>query len=376
MSLRLAPLSIALLLAACQGTDTSTASSEPDEFEDHEPMLADAGLAHATVAEAFTTRPTPDDNIDSPATWAAPDGRIWLFATAKEGKGLVLYDGDTGETLRSIGSEGPAPGQFSRPNGVAVIDDLLFVVERDNRRVQVLDLPSLETLATFGESELEKPYGLWLRKHEGGLIEVLVTDAYMAGEDARGEDIVPPLAALDERVRRYLVTVSDDGLQAEAAGHFGDTGPEGAIRIPESLWGDVRNDRLLVSEEDIVSGTALREYSLAGEFKGRTLGAGLFRAQAEGVTLWACEDGSGYWLATDQFKDRSLFHVFDRQSLEHRGAFAGELTANTDGVWLHQAATARFPAGVFYAVHDDMAVSAFDWRSVARALDLPEACGS
>ena len=101
-----------------------------------------------------------------------------------------------------------------------------------------------------------------------------------------------------------------------------------------------------------------------------------FKAQAEGLALWACADGSGYWIATDQFKDRSLFHVFDRQDLAYRGAFAGEKTANTDGVWLHQAATARFPAGVFYAVHDDMGVAAFDWRDVAKALDLRADCGA
>ena len=58
----------------------------------------------ASIAEAFVTALTPKDNIDSPASWRAPDGKTWLFATAKEGKGLVLYDGDTGATLRSVSS--------------------------------------------------------------------------------------------------------------------------------------------------------------------------------------------------------------------------------------------------------------------------------
>ena len=49
---------------------------------------------------------------------------------------------------------------------------------------------------------------------------------------------------------------------------------------------------------------------------------------------------------------------------------------NTNGVWLHQASSANFPAGVFYAVHDDMAVAAFDWHEIARTLQLRERCGA
>ena len=370
-------LALLLALAGCamtQSTATRT-DREPDEIAKGDPMLADAGVRHVVIAEAFLTAATPADNIDSPAAWRAPDGKTWLFATAKEGDGLVVYDGDTGATLRSVGRKGKALGEFDRANGVFVQDDVLFVVERDNHRVQVLSLPSLRPLGSFGEADLDQPYGLWLRPSgEAGGYEVLVTDAYMAGEDANGDDIVPPLAQLDRRVKRYRVTISGDALQVRAAGAFGDTTAEGAIRIPESIWGDPANDRLLVSEEDVVTGTAVREYSLDGRYRGRSIGLGLFKAQAEGLALWQCAEGSGYWIATDQFKDRSLFHVFDRRTLEHVGAFAGNTVGNTDGIWLHQAATARFPAGVFYAVHDDQAVAAFDWRDVAQALKLPATC--
>jgi len=359
-----------LLLAGC----ASSPDREPDEIEGADPLLSQSGEPHVSIAEAFITATTPKDNIDSPAAWRAPDGRTWLFATAKEGKGLVLYDGDTGATLRSVGTEGSRPGQFKRANGVAVSGDHLFVVERDNRRVQVLTLPGLATVATFGEGELQKPYGLYVREHASGELEVLVTDAYMVGEDAKGDEIPPPLAELDQRVRRYLVRTDGDAVSARSSGAFGDTTAAGAIRVPESLWGDVANDRLLVAEEDVATGTAYREYSLAGEFRGRTIGLGRFKAQAEGVTLWSCPDGSGYWLATDQFKDLSLFHVLDRRTLEHLGAFAGKTVANTDGIWLQQAGTTRFPQGVFYAVHDDMAVAAFDWRDIASALKLQATC--
>jgi len=138
------------------------------------------------------------------------------------------------------------------------------------------------------------------------------------------------------------------------------------------VFGDAANDRLLLAEEDVAVGTRLREYGLDGTYRGRDIGADLFKAQAEGMALAQCAGGSGYWIATDQFKDRSVFHVFDRLTLDYKGAFAGNRTANTDGVWLDQSADARFPQGAFYAVDDDQAVAAFDWRDIAKALSLPE----
>jgi 3-phytase len=52
----------------------------------------------------------------------------------------------------------------------------------------------------------------------------------------------------------------------------------------------------------------------------------------------------------------------------------GRTVANTDGIWLHDAASQRFPDGVLYAVHDDQGVVALDWRDIAKALSLPP-CG-
>ena len=375
MNLHLARFVVTLLLCGCAAAPFEPAAPgrEPDPARDADPLLSRSRVPHEVVAEAFLTRATPDDNIDSPAAWTAPDHATWLLATAKKGDHLVIYDGDSGATLRTFGARGDGPGEFRQPNGIAVHGNLAFVVERDNRRVQVLELPSLRTLAMFGSDELRQPYGLWLREITADTLEVLVTDSYMRGVDANGDIIVPPLAELGRRVQRYRVEVSGDRVLARHAGAFGATDAAGAIRIPESLWGDPAHDRLLVAEEDTATGTALRVYDLDGDYH-RTIGLDDFEAQAEGIALWACADGSGYWLATDQFRDRSVFHVYDRETLAHLGAFAGETVANTDGVWLNQAPTLAFPAGVFYTAHDDRAVGAFDWRDVAGALGLRERC--
>jgi len=383
MTIDIRALSLALALlsttAACSsGLATVAAATdgrvvanrEPDEYEEDDVLLRDHEVPHVVVGEAFVSVSTPDDNIDSPASWM-DGGRRMLVATAKATDRLVVYDGATGKRLRSMGGSGDGAGRLRRPNGVATIDDrLLFVVERDNRRVQLFGLPGLEPLLSFGQDGLRQPYGLWVRPSGDGY-EVLVSDAYMAGEDAEGNDIVPSLAELGQRFRRYQVTERVGTWTARDTGTFGDTGSAGAIRVPESLFGDEDHDRLLVAEEDVPTGTRLREYDLQGRYRGRDVGVGQYLAQAEGIALMRCRDGSGWWVASDQFADRTVFHLFDRVSLAHVGSFAGKITGLTDGVWLDPRGDARFPEGVFYASHLDAAVAAFDWRDIAAALKLP-----
>jgi 3-phytase len=355
------PFLAALLLAAC-------ATSRPPAAAPPAPLAADVAI----VPERYVTLENPADELDSLATWPTEDGGTWLIATAKNTHELVVFDADSGEQLRSVGRRGSGDGEFVRPNGVFVHGDLLLVSERDNRRVQMLSLPEFEPLGHFGQDRLRSPYGLWAYEAEPGELRVYVTDSFMDGADFR---TVPPLAQLDERVRRYRIGFDAQGRpRAEDLGAFGDTAPDTALRIVESLHGDPTYGRLLVADEDTRQGAALRGYTFDGRPGGTGIGRGVFLAEPEGVALWACTADAGYWIAADQLRPRTVFRVFDRASLAPRGAFSGQVTAWTDGVALHAAGTPRFPGGVLFAVHDDRAVAAFDLRDVARALDLDPAC--
>ena len=180
---------------------------------------------------------------------------------------------------------------------------------------------------------------------------------------------------LAERVKRFRLQLPPDGtIQAWHMGQFGDTTEAGALRMVESIAGDPEHDRLLIAEEDLRVGTTLRVYTLGGEYAGRNLPRERFKAQAEGVALWACPDGSGYWITTDQARDLTVFHVFDRRELGYLGSFTGEHTAMTDGIWLHASATRRFPYGALYVAHDDAGVAAFDWQDVAKVLGIRRSC--
>lgn len=352
----------AVFLAACASTPSPTPPATPPE-----PQVPVVPVA--VLGETWISTPAPDDELDSVAAWPTEQGGLWLIATAKSSHRLVVHDGDSGQRLRTVGGPGDAPGQFNRPNGIAVFGDLLFVVERDNRRIQIFELPSFKPLLAFGNDQLKSPYGLWVHETAPNQLELLVTDSFMA--DFR-TGLLPPMEELDQRVKRFRISLDHEGLpHARYDGSFGDTTEAGALRMVESIAGDPAHDRLLIAEEDRRVGSTLRDYRMDGRYRGHSLP--IFDADAEGVMLWACTDTEGYWIAVDQ-KRPTLFRVFDRQTLQPQGTFTGLEVANTDGGTLHAAATARFPSGALFAVHDDQSLAAFDLRDIVRDLHLKESC--
>jgi len=309
--------------------------------------------------------------LDSLATWLTPEGDLWVIATAKSSHQLQVHSGDDGELIARIGGRGDAAGSFNRPNGIAVHGDLVFVTERDNHRVQVLELPGFEPVGTFGEEQLQAPYGIWLHEVAPGQLEVIITDSFMLGERF---DVVPPLETLHRRLQRFHVSSEYQGLEVSYGGSFGETTEEGALRATESVWGDPLHGRLLVADEHAPDGLRLRVYDLDGGYANMDLGLGTYRGDPEGIALWACPDGSGYWISTDQGIESTRFLIYERESLSMHSAFTGRTTANTDGIALYAAGTREFPDGVLFAVHDDRGIAAFDWAEIADALGLPRQC--
>ncbi|HST43940.1 MAG TPA: phytase [Luteimonas sp.] len=356
---------LALLLLAGCAHRTRTDSVAPAAA-----MPLTDGTRAVVVAERFVTAPILGEELDSLATWTSPGGRPWLLASAKSSHRLIVLDAGNGRHLRTAGAPGSQPGEFRRPNGLAVSGDLLFVVERDNHRVQMLRLPSLAPVAMFGQAELRSPYGIWLHRRTPGALDVYVTDSFMEGAH---HDVVPPASALDRRVHRFHVDLDAATPVARDGGSFGATEGEGMLHMVESIAGDAAHDRLLVADEYRAGGSTLRDYHLDGRFAGRVVRGGTFGGEAEGVALWTCGD-SGYWIAVDQLAPLTRFHVLAREDLEPVGTFTGAVTAQTDGIALHASPTATFPGGVLYAVHDDRAIAAFDLRDVVRALRLDPAC--
>lgn len=316
---------------------------------------------YVVIPETYESFRSPADNIDSLAVWA-PGG--WVLATAKSTDSvLVLRSADGSEVKRMAGS-GTGGGQLRRPNGIAVVDDLLLVVERDNHRVQVIRLPGLEPLGLVGENVLRFPYGITAFASEPGRYELFVTDSYLQPDGS-----VPPDDQLGGRVKHFRVELTGDGLRASLVHTFGATTGPGILHIVESIAVDPSCNRLLIADE-AAGHHDIKVYTMDGAFTGLLLGSGVFQAEPEGIALLARGTG-GYWITTDQQKTRTVFHLLDRRTLAFVGAFTGRVVANTDGIVVASAAVEGFPEGALFAVHNDASVAAFSWPAIATALALP-----
>ena len=79
-------------------------------------------------------------------------------------------------------------------------------------------------------------------------------------------------------------------------------------------------------------------------------------------------------MAVDQMEGLTVFHLFDRLTLRHLGAFKGNACAHTDGIALADIPFDLFPGGAVFAVHDDRGVAAFSWADIEENVpDKPRA---
>ena len=312
--------------------------------------------SHATpvIPYDFLTEKKPQEHLDSVAIWHSPDQHI-LIVTAKTSHCLHFYDATDGSFLKTIGSRGTLPGQFLRPNGIAIVDDFAFITERDGTRVQVLHLPEGTAVLTFGEELLQKPYGIWAYQNADLSYDLYVTDNLL------------PLSKAPKKVFWYTLQKNPPSVVLRKV--FGDeTGP-GVLHKVESICGDPENNRLLIADE-AKELRNIKVYTLDGIFTGTIVGKGIFMQEPEGIALWRTTKGDGYWICTDQGKKQNFFHVFERKKLKYRGSFEGKEILNTDGIALTEVPMPGFPKGGFYAVDFDRAVAGFCLDKLKKMLGL------
>ncbi len=297
----------------------------------------------------------PDGNgtLDSVEIWVAPDpAQSIVYITDKSRDCLEMHDPITNTFLGRLGSSGSGPGELNRPNGVAVAygvstasgtRDVVFVVERDNKRVSAFSIPNHQFLGSFGSGDLKKPYGIALYR-QGNQLQTWITDV-RSGND---------------RVVVFDISPGGSGITGSLNFYF-----EVPAKL-ESIVIDSLYQRALICKEG--SNSKVLVYDLNGNYQ-QSFGDGLFVGDAEGIALYRLENGGGYIIVSDQNASPTEFEVFDRQTFQHLGHFTGE-THGTDGVAICQFALPNLPNGSFYALHSDRTVDIYDWADIASALNL------
>lgn len=330
-----------------------------------------AKTSQIVINEIFATESDTASNLDSPGVWYHSSDSVWVIATAKAGNKLHVFDGHSGNLIKTVGATGVLPGQFARPNGIAIHENIAFVVERDNHRVQVLSLPDFKPLGYFGDTVLVKPYGISVvAKNDNSIssatkFSLFITDDYELPSSTDNLN-----QAFQRRIKVFDVSVTVDTAIGVVNSVFGDTSRAGRLWVVESIFADPEHDNLLIADEDSLD---IKVYGVGGNFKGITFGKNVFKYEPEGISLFSCGK-SGYWITTDQDRKDNRFHIFDRETFQHVGTFKGAVTSNTDGIAFIQRPVGPYRDGVLYALHDDGAVTAFSWTDIAKALKLQTAC--
>jgi len=343
----------ALILSACHNNQSNSEAQQ-------EEMKSMSVLPQVTaIEEAYTTLRDESDNVDSPALWHGDDGQNWLLATAKEGNVIMVYDAATGEKINQFGQAGTALGDFSRPNGIAVIDNLAVVVERDNHRIQVFSLPELKPLGTFGESFLRLPYGLTIDGFEDKY-HLFVTDNYETPDEE-----TPPADSLGQRVHHFVFKVENNQVAAEHIKAFGDTTGKGVLYKVESLAQSAKKTSHIDQKSNNIKNQSYSKF--IANYRG-VLNR-LFREPNNHKEV-SLQRGIPPMLMRDVMQCKPL-NVFIPKNY---GGFGGEITRNTDGIAITQQAFGNFKYGAFYPVHNDGSLTAISWEDIAKTLGLKDDC--
>ena len=289
------------------------------------------------ITENFLSPSYPSKNLDSVASYNLTDETLYLFCTAKESNEILVFDGKSGNLINTFGGTGDSSGKLQRPNGVAVFNNYLIITERDNHRLQIFSLPEFKSIATLEENTLTRPYGIWLKPTMySNVCHAFVTDQ---PEEGPGQ------------IFQFELTLSEEMASSKFIKSFGQDLFEYDL---ESICGDLEFNRLLVAQESDSDPHILHFDLLENKLQGK-MGQGIFSADPEGMVLYPTGKKTGYWICTDQRKKKSVFHIFDRASLEYVTSFDGNHTANTDGISISMDPK---PPRIF-AVDDDARVTSF-----------------
>jgi len=197
----------------------------------------------------------PSLSLSSHAFWHGENGEHWVLGLAGGVDGIVIHDARKGGELRRIGKPGVEKGEFDEPVEIHVADDMAFVLERGNHRIQVIELPECASLGFFAGERLADPIDFALYRIENGAFYLYVADE----KKLKGETVV--------HVLRYAVSRAVNTVHSAYKLTFGYSPGDGHLRNVASVTVDDSARQVLVTEKT-AGGDKIKVFSLDGDFIG------------------------------------------------------------------------------------------------------------
>lgn len=342
-----------------------TLSCDKNKNINEEELLIEKSKPKLTeIKSKFISKWDQENNIDSPAFWQNPNGKNQLIVTSQGLNCLVIYDAENGEEIRKIGSKGTGPLEFDKPRGISIWQDLLFVVEANNSRIQVLRLPDFEFVTFIGDETIfERCVGLSILEKEDHLL-IYTTDNYYSPFNQ-----IPSLEELNKRVKVFEFSKYTDSPSFKLVNIFGDTTLEGAILDAESIKVDPENEVVLIANEMKINAD-IKVYDLEGNYMGISFGGGIIKHENEDIGIFDCGNGKGFIVVPDEDQYENAFHIFDRKTYKHLGSFITPDLYNTDAIEIYEGDIGTIRGGVLFALYDDGGLGAYSWQEIADSLSL------
>jgi len=271
-----------------------------------------------SIPEITISKTFKSDNIDSLAIYYRKN---WLIATAKSTNKLIIFNKKSLKFIKYFGGD----KIFNRPNGIAVVDDLCFIVERDGKRIQVFELPSFKFKSKMNGIFFKRPYGISIHRLKSEIFNLYITD----NEKEFGNV--------------HLIKYNRGIFKPKA--RFG----RNTFKKLESIKCDEKYGRLFIADEQTKK---IHVYGLNG--KKQYVLYSSFINDPEGIDIF-----KNYIIATEQTPySLTKFHVFNRNTMKHLGIFKGKLVKNTDGIVIDT------KTGKLYVVDDDKRICCFDFEKI------------
>ena len=178
----------------------------------------------------------------------AEDGSYRAVAPVKGTDTIVIYDAEKTSEVRKFGASGLEKGQFGTPVDTESLDNLLFVLERSNHRIQVFHLPEMKSFGFFGEDRLTAPARMALYRIENGAYYLYVSDTI----DRNGEST--------DYILRFSVSRGVNTIHGTYLKTFGYSPDSGYLNNVQSIDIDQAGKRVLVE-----TGGTSRAFSLEGD---------------------------------------------------------------------------------------------------------------